>query len=259
MGIGEREIKRKSGKVTKSRTFTVYVDTGKRYANGRKIYKRVVRSLGSVHAVSKAQAQEVYDRMRTKYKTNKYLHNSPCLADFVSRYIAHKRDAEGKKSWQRDVYSLNNLLCYFGTDIKLSEIDSKSIDEYKVDRQKTVSKKTVNNELECLRNLFFLAETWEEFAGKNPVSKAGLIKKIIRDKRKPPTPEEETLIMSRLNPYVRCIFKFAANTGMRISEVINLETDQIHSTQYFEEGRVKKIKVAKLNPSDTKTGQGYSP
>jgi integrase len=103
--------------------------------------------------------------------------------------------------------------------------------------------------------LFNLARIWGEYEGDNPVSKAGLIKKIVQDKKKPPSVEEEALLLSRLNPNISWIFRFAANTGMRISEIINLEVDQIQERQYFEDGKVKTIEVAILNPTDTKTGE----
>ncbi|MFI5324435.1 MAG: hypothetical protein ACHQ6U_13125 [Thermodesulfobacteriota bacterium] len=145
MGIGERQIKNKSGKVIKSRTITIRIDTGERYPNGKKKYKRIVRSLGKVQEITKAQAREIFDREESKYKKNKSYAFSPTLANFAPRYIAHKRDAEGKRSWQRDQYSLRALISYFGRDTQLSQIDSKDIDEYKVERQKTVSPKTVDN------------------------------------------------------------------------------------------------------------------
>lgn len=256
MGIGERQIKNKSGKVTKSRTITICVDTGERYPNGKKKYKQIVRSLGRTQDVPKAEARAIFDREESKYKKNKSYAFSPTLADFAPRYIAHKRDAEGKRSWERDQYSLRALISYFGRNTQLSQIDSKDIDEYKVERQKTVSPKTVNNELECLRNLYNQAAKWEEFAGHNPVSKAGLIRKIVRDKKQPPTPQEEALLFKQLNPNIARIFTFAANTGMRITEVIELEIDQIHETQSFEDGETETIELAVLNPSDTKTGEG---
>lgn len=258
MGIGERRTTDKAGRVKRSRTITVLVDTGERYPSGAKKYKKIVRSLGSVHSVTKAKAKEAYKKEQSKYK-RKRSYFSPPLADFSRRYIEHKRYGENKKSWERDAYSLRNLNDFFGPDTRLSEIDSKRIDEYKAARQKTASPKTVNNELGCLRNLYNLAITWEEYEGENPVSRAGLIKKIIREKRKPPTPEEETLLLAELQraaPSVAWIFKFAVNTGMRISEIINLEVDQIGETQYLEDRKVIKTKAVILDPVHTKTGEG---
>jgi hypothetical protein len=59
LGVGERRTTDKAGKVKRSRTITVLVDTGERYPSGAKKYKKIVRSLGSVHTVTKTRAIEV--------------------------------------------------------------------------------------------------------------------------------------------------------------------------------------------------------
>lgn len=260
LGVGKQKRTYK-GKVKQSRIITVYVDTGERYApsekypEGRKKYKRVVRTLGSVNEVPKTQAEKAYKRELSKHKKIKHGY-SPTLSDFARRYIEHKRYGEGKKSWETDQYSLKALISHFGPYMTLSEIDSKLIDEYKIERQAKVSPKTVNNELACLRNLYNVAAVWGEYEGINPVSRAGLIRKIPQKVRQGPTPEEEELLLKELPPSVAWIFTFALHTGMRISEIINLKTDQIKETQYFHEGKAIKIKIIALEPADTKTSQG---
>lgn len=255
MGIGKRETKRKDGKVTHSRTYTIYVDTGQIYPNGRKKYKQIKRSLGTTAEVPKAAAKAEYEKAASKYKSKKYVDTHPTLGTFSPRYITHKRYAEGKKSWERDRYSLNRLVPYFGPDTLLSDIGPKDIDRYKKDRQRQASKKTVNIELECFRNMFNLAISWGEYDGDNPVRLAGLIKKIVRNKRKPPTPDEETLLLSRLNPSIYRIAVFAANTGMRITEVVELDTDQFTTVSYIENGQVKTIELVVLHATDTKDSE----
>lgn len=256
MGIGERRTINKAGRVKKSRTITILVPTGERYPNGKKKYKQIVRTLGSVYEVNKATAKEIYEKQRSKHKKNKYHLVSPSLADSSVRYIEHKRFVQGKRSWQRDEYSLNNLVGHFGPDRKLSEIDSRAIDEYKKARIIKVTKKTINNELECLRNLYNLAITWEEYEGENPVSRAGLIRKTPLIKRTGPTDEEEKLLLKELPPSVAWIFKFGLNTGLRITEMINLEVDQIRRIEYFENGERKGKEEIVLDPTDTKSGKG---
>ncbi len=84
-----------------------------------------------------------------------------------------------------------------------------------------VAPATVNRELEVLRHLFNLAERWDKFFEKNPVSQAKLIP-LNNQMERILTPEEEEKLIKASGPSLRAILLCALNTGMRKGEIISL-------------------------------------
>jgi len=119
--------------------------------------------------------KEVRSRNSNVVTLHPELLDSPTLYEFSKEYVQQKKD-EGKISWERDVYSINNLLEFFGPEILLSEIDPKGVSKYKTHRLKTRKPETINHELICLGAIINLARDWEVVKGKNPVYVSGLIK-----------------------------------------------------------------------------------
>jgi len=75
--------------------------------------------------------------------------------------------------------------------------------------------------------MFNLAERWNKFFGKNPVSISGLYKLNNNKERILKSYEEEKLLNS-CNSYLRNIIICALNTGMRKGEIISLKWDNIN-------------------------------
>ncbi|MCZ6638783.1 MAG: site-specific integrase, partial [Candidatus Dadabacteria bacterium] len=137
------------------------------------------------------------------------------------------------------------LTDYFGK-VKLSEIKPQDIDSYKSTRLKKVAPATVNRELEIFRCLFNLADRWEKFYGKNPVSRAGLLT-LNNQKQRILSVEEEKRLLSVYEPYLRNIIITALYTGMRKGEIISLKWDNVDFerniiTVEIENNKSKRIK-----------------
>ena len=145
----------------------------------------------------------------------------PRYRQFSDEYISYKRDVEKKKSLARDISALKHLIPFFG-DMRLNEIKPYHIDQYKVKRQGSVSSSTVNKELEVLRAMFYLAERWERYQGKNPVRISGLIP-VNNQVERILSQDEEKRLLDVCPAHLANIVVFALNTGMRKFEILTLK------------------------------------
>ena len=188
------------------------------YVEGKRIRKLVgtnKREAEHVVAIIKA------DAVRGKYNFKKEVEN-PTFKDFAKVYIEYAKG--DKKSWQRDVTSLNNLIPYFGGK-RLSEITSLSIENYKTMRREKVKPATVNRELACFKHMFNLAIGWDK-AEDNPVKKVKLFKEVNQMMRILSAEEEEKL-MKCASLSLKPVLVTALATGMRIGEILELTWDKV--------------------------------
>ena len=138
------------------------------------------KAIGKVGVITKTMAREILRKKEQQVKLGQYDMldaDIPTLDDFTKQYIAYKRDTEKKPSWKSDEQHLRlHLIPFFGRNRKLSDIKPQDIDDYKSSRLKeNAAPATVDRELAVLRHLINLAERWNKFFGKNPVSIAGLL------------------------------------------------------------------------------------
>jgi len=109
----------------------------------------------------------------------------------------------------------------------LSDIKPQDVDDYKSLRLKeNAAPATVDRELSALRHLINLAERWNKFFGKNPVSIAGLLHPN-NQKERTLTHEEQKRLLDSTNEYLRPVIIFALNTGMRKSEILTLKWSNV--------------------------------
>jgi len=163
-------------------------------------------SIGKKGIATKTMAKEVLKERERQVKLGQYdmLEASiPTFNNFKDEYLTYVRDTTKKRSWKRDELALRHLTDYFGK-VKLSEIKPQDIDSYKSTRLKKVAPATVNRELEICRYLFNLADRWEKFYGKNPVSRAGLLT-LNNQKQRILSVEEEKRLLSVCEPYLRTL------------------------------------------------------
>lgn len=244
------ELRPKKPKPGKSQKWVVrfQIPTGKRNKAGKLLYKNWAETIGERGKMTKKQAEIIHDRLKIKMKGGRFI-ESPTLEDFSLEYIEHKKNVERKRSWERDVYSIRNLIKFFGPEKRLSDITPKDVDGFKAMRLKAINPTTkkpykpasVNRDIECLRHMLNLATIWDQFEGENPVTIAGTLQEI-RDEPIPLTYDEEDLLLPALNQSVRWIAEFALNTGMRIEEIIFLSPDRINFNR----------RIAKIEATDQK-------
>lgn len=190
--------------------------------------KEIWESVGRVGEVTKAMAEAILAERKKARRTGNLLQyqESPRLDSFITEYLQYKKDVQQKRSWKRDVISLQHLISYLGNK-RLIEITPKDIDDYKAFRLQKVKPSTINKELECLRNLFFLAKKWKFYQGDNPVSDAGLLFVEIY-KRRILSLEEQERLLKMSPPQLAPMIETALHTGMRISEILTLQKENIN-------------------------------
>jgi integrase len=129
-----------------------------------------------------------------------------------------------KKSWRRDVTSLNNILPVFG-ELSLRNITPLIIEEYKQKRRRKAAPATVNRELACMKHMFSLAITWKK-AIKNPVISVKFFKE--KNQRLRFLSEEEiSKLVEACSPQLKPVVITAITTGMRLNEILSLQWKDI--------------------------------
>ena len=155
------------------------------------------------------------------------------LAELGERYI--ERAKLHKRSWKRDIQMLGNLQVFFGP-IRLLDITMARVDAYQRERVKAVSPATSNREMALLKHMFNMAERWGEHQGSNPVR---FVKFLPEDNQRFETlsEEQEKVLLLASPPYLRQLILFAINTGLRTSDIFNLQWTEVD----IEQRHLKKI------------------
>ncbi len=155
------------------------------------------------------------------------------LPELGDRYIEYAK--LHKRSWKRDVQMLGNLQAFFGSS-RLRDITPLKVEEYQRERVKTVCPATSNREMALLKHMFNVAQRWGQHQGSNPVR---LVKFLPEDNLRFETlsEEQEQALLLASPPYLRELIIFAINTGLRTSDIFNLQWTEVD----LEQQRLKKI------------------
>jgi site-specific recombinase XerD len=148
---------------------------------------------------------------------------STTLPEFGERYIQYAKLHQ--RSWKRDLQMLGNLHAFFGP-AKPRDITPLKVEEYQRDRVREVSPATSNREMAPLKHMFNMAERWGQHQGTNPVR---LVKFLPEDNLRVETVSEaeEQRLLQASPPYLRDMILFAINTGLRTSDIFNLEWTEV--------------------------------
>jgi integrase len=162
------------------------------------------------------------------------------LPELGERYIEYAK--LHKRSWKRDVQMLANLQAFFGS-AKLRDITPLRVEEYQRDRIKAVCPATSNREMALLKHMFNMAERWGQHQGSNPVR---FVRFLPEDNLRfeTLTEEQEKALLLASPPYLREMIVFAVNTGLRTSDIFNLQWMEVD----IEQKRLKKIVKKSAKP-----------
>ena len=110
---------------------------------------------------------------------------------------------------------------------QIGDIGALQIERYKLDRLKqSASPATVNREVALLKHMFNVAEHWQLFFGRNPVSGVKFLEEDNLQIRALSEEEEEKLLQF-CSPYLQDLVVFAINTGLRLGEILNLRWEEV--------------------------------
>jgi len=227
--------------------------------------KRIRRSLGtSEHSLAIARANEITRELREKAK-----HPTTGLRDFAARYLEWARETK-PTSWPAEKLRLDRMLGLFD-ELKVTRLEdvtpyhieqirsrlkSRVIVKGDVSRDVDRSKATTNRYLQVLRGMFYRAIDWEVISGPNPLRKV----KFAREgaKIRPLTEDEIGKILEAAkaisakpeSPVQRVIydlFVFVLNTGLRRSEALGLQWNDVRGADVHIIGKGSKLRAVPLN------------
>jgi len=184
---------------------------------------------------------------------------------FCKKYIKYAWD-EKPSSARAEELRLNKIKKFFKklgihflSDIKIFHIEQLKTElrETGLNKKKRgVSKATVNRYLQLLRGMFYKAEAWEIYEGKNPLRQVRFYRENPQTEALAPERLKEVLQIAQDisdNPqsalqkefYTMCVL--AVNTGMRRSEVLNLRWENIKEGEIKIKGKGDKSRAIPIN------------
>lgn len=172
-------------------------------------------------------AQRIYDKVRGQIAEGKWFEREPgeeiSVNKLLDRYLAdHSKPNKAATTARRDKSLAAHLRKHFG-HLMLTQVRPSVITEYKSHRRKKgASPKTINSELTLLSHAYTLAMREWEWVAQNPVQRVSR-EKVRNYLERWLTVEEEERLLAASPPWLQEIIVFAINTGLRQSEILNLQ------------------------------------
>lgn len=182
----------------------------------------------STGTTNKKIAESIYFKVKTQIAEGAYLESirgkNKTFADMVERYLKEVTP-DKKPSTQRDDKSYAKTLNNFFGKFYLNEITADLITQYVLKRKKKVGPSSVNRELALLSASFNKAYKLWGWCRENPVSRIKREKEFKRVKYFSEKEFEE--IFNHLTEWVRPLVLLAKNTGLRKTNVCNLQWSEV--------------------------------
>jgi len=174
----------------------------------------------------KKLAKRVYDKVKGQIAEGKWFQRLPerSFQEMMEKFL----DEHGSKkaSYSTSMGHVKNMTAFFG-NCSLFQITPRLINEYKNKRHSDgVKSATINRELATLKKAFNLALKEWEWIESNPVSRVSMEPEDNKRDRWLTLHEEERLLKACPH-WLREIVIFAINTGMRLSEILELSWEAV--------------------------------
>ncbi len=192
--------------------------------------KRQIRV--STGTKNKKLAERIHGKVRTQVEEGQWFNQAigshKTFKELMDRYLKeHSAPNKAPMSYRRDLSLADHLNRSFGT-LTLSQIRPSLIAEHKGRRRiEGAAPRTINYELGLMHHAFKLAIKDWEWVTDNPVSKVSrepvhnLIERWL-------TKEEEERLLAACPQWLREIVVFAMYTGLRQSEILNLQWSAVN-------------------------------
>ncbi len=150
-------------------------------------------------------------------------------------YIKTHLAPTSQKRYRGIVENFKAYLRLFPFISKTSQLSIKFFQDYQAHRKNEgAANKTINNELICLRAMFNLAIKWE-YVRNNPTHNVAFLKEEVNKKPRFLSKEECKILLKNADEFLYPIFYTLLYTGMRKSELENLEWSDVD----FERRKIK--------------------
>ncbi len=185
----------------------------------------------STEVTDKRLAEKIYHKVMVQIAEGKwYLPEAgtdKTVKELLERYLRdHSKPNKAPKTHLCDLSRVQHLIRAFG-DLTLKEIRPSLIAAYKSKRRADgAAAKTINNELTLLGHAFQLAVKEWEWVADNPVQRVSK-EKVHNLIERWLTAEEEQRLLAASPVWLQEIIVFAVNTGLRQSEILNLQWGQV--------------------------------
>lgn len=157
---------------------------------------------------------------------SKNLGETHLLSHCIAQYLDYVKANFSHKTFSTYQFTLKRFFEHFG-DVQIETIGTRGIDFYKIGRSKSVSPSTINIELRALKAFFNCLTRWETIA-KSPCDGV----KPIRIPESLPAylshQELKNLLDGMKDPWLKPIVTFAAMTGARLGEIMNLSWENVN-------------------------------
>jgi site-specific recombinase XerD len=181
---------------------------------------------GSTGAEDKKLALRVFDKVKGQIAEGKWFRKLPerWFEEMMEKFL--DEHASKKASYSTFMCHVKNMTAFFG-NCSLVQITPRLINEYKNKRcSDGVKPATINRELATLKKAFNLAFKEWEWIESNPVSKVSMEQEDNKRDRWLTLHEEERLLKA-CPLWLREVVIFALNTGMRLSEILELSWEAV--------------------------------
>ena len=188
----------------------------------------------STEVTDRKMAERIYGKVLGLIAEGKWFERPPgqekTVTDLLERYLRdYSAPNKAATTHCRDKSLAAHLLRAFGT-VPLDQLRPAQLADYKASRRAAgAAPKTVNDELTLLGHAYKLALLEWEWVTDNPVLKVK--KEKIRSKPgRWLTVEEEARLLAASPHWLQEMLLFALHTGMRQSEILNLQWPQVDLT-----------------------------
>jgi len=180
----------------------------------------------SLRTRNKAEALRIFNKLKREYLAGRLLvlkeGQKVLLSEFTRDYLDWARENLAPATFRKRVYILSKFKEVIG-DLYIQNLSTRHLDEYISHILATgVSRNTANTHIRHLKAIFSKAVEWE-FVKEHPFRRY----KLLKVQQKPPVfllPNQVDKVLQVIDsPEWQFIFKLFVYTGMRLSEVANLQ------------------------------------
>lgn len=185
----------------------------------------------STETTDRRLAVRIFDKVKGEIAQNTWFARLPgedrTFGDMMAKYLSeHSAPNKAATSSRRDLSLAKRLLEVFG-DMTVTAIGRRHVAAYKAKRRADhAAPKTINNELVLMSHAFTVAIREWEWLNENPVTLVSK-ERVQNHLERWLTAEEEANLVAVAPGWLREIIIFAIETGLRESEILNLQWSHV--------------------------------
>ncbi len=181
------------------------------------------------------------DKLTAKEKGTRHVPQRATLGDLLDMLRDH-HELAGTKSWPRIRQCAHHVEEHFGREARIVEIDYPALEGYVRARRKVAAPATIRFELSVLSQGFKVGIMRGRVASAPPMPTV----KVSNTRTACFTDDELAKLLAELPAPIKAVAEFAALTGWRLMECLNLRWDRVDLAE----------QVIRLHPNETKSGRG---